>query len=52
MTTQAQPQTQANTQPTTTGLLDTIVDESRVATNEQEKNHARDLITELKIKVE
>ena len=47
MTTQAQPQTPANTQPTTTGLLDTIVDESRVATNEQEKNHARDLIAEL-----
>ncbi|WP_035055138.1 type VI secretion system contractile sheath large subunit [Andreprevotia chitinilytica] len=28
-------------------LLDSIIDESRIATNEQEKNHTRDLISEL-----
>ncbi len=47
MNTQVQTQTQAEVIPPSTGLLDSIVDESRVATNEQEKNHARNLITEL-----
>lgn len=44
---QAQTQTQAHMPPPVAGLLDSIVEESRVATNEQEKTHARDLITEL-----
>jgi type VI secretion system protein ImpC len=44
---QTQTQTQAKMPPPVAGLLDAIVDESRVATNEQEKTHARDLITEL-----
>ncbi|MBI5750622.1 MAG: type VI secretion system contractile sheath large subunit [Hydrogenophilales bacterium] len=47
MNIQAQTQTQAKMPPPAAGLLDAIVDESRVATNEQEKTHARDLIAEL-----
>ncbi len=47
MNMQVQPQTKAHTPPPAAGLLDAIVDESRVATNEQEKTHARDLIAEL-----
>lgn len=47
MNMQVQTQTKAHTPPSAVGLLDAIVDESRVATNEQEKTHARDLITEL-----
>ena len=47
MNMQVQPQTKAQATPAAGGLLDTIVDESRVATNEQEKTHARDLIAEL-----
>ncbi|GAA5786019.1 type VI secretion system contractile sheath large subunit [Chitiniphilus shinanonensis] len=31
----------------TPGLLDAIIDQSRIATNETEKNHTRDLISEL-----
>jgi len=47
MTIQAQTQTATHMPPPTAGLLDAIVDQSRVATNEQEKIHARDLIAEL-----
>ena len=47
MNMQVQPQTKAQTPAPAAGLLDAIVDESRVATNEQEKTHARDLIAEL-----
>lgn len=46
MNTQAQTQSKEFAQGAA-GLLDAIVDESRVATNEQEKTHARDLIAEL-----
>ncbi len=47
MNMQVQTLTKAHTPPSAVGLLDAIVDESRVATNEQEKTHARDLIAEL-----
>ena len=47
MTIQAQTKTASQLSPPTAGLLDSIVEESRVATNEQEKIHARDLIAEL-----
>lgn len=47
MNIQAQTQTQSHMPSAVAGLLDSIVEESRVATNEQEKTHARDLITEL-----